>query len=119
ALEYQIWFRNVGEFQLETIIAPSLNFDPNRGVRFGISFDDEPPQIINVVPQGYKAGDGVRDWEESVRNGVRKLRSAHTISTAGSHTLKFWMVDPGVVLEKLVVNTGGVKPSYFGPPESF
>jgi hypothetical protein len=54
-----------------------------------------------------------------VKDSVRHVVSSLTVAAPGYHTLKFWMVDPGVVLQKLVVNLGGVKPSYLGPPESF
>ena len=41
------------------------------------------------------------------------------LKSPGYHVLKFWMIDSGVVLQKLVVNLGGVRPSYLGPPESY
>ena len=44
--------------------------------------------------------------------------SQHQIDKPGKHTLKFWVVDSGLVLQKLVVNTGGQRSSYLGPPES-
>lgn len=43
----------------------------------------------------------------------------HTLARPGAHVLKFWFVDPGVVLQRLVIDVGGERPSYLGPPESF
>jgi hypothetical protein len=118
-LEYQMYVFDTGQVQLESIIAPTLNFMPERGLRFAASVDDEPPQILTAAPKGFVAGDGVRDWEETVKASVHKVKSTHAIDKPGYHTLKIWMVDPGIVLEKLVINFGGLKPSYFGPPESY
>jgi hypothetical protein len=45
--------------------------------------------------------------------------STHTIQKKGLHTLKFWVIDKGVVLQKLVIDCGGSQPSELGPPESY
>ena len=113
-LEYKMYLFDSGPVHVEAILAPTLNFVPGRGLRYAISFDDQPPQIIDAL-----AHNSPEDWATSVKDGVRKSESVHALASAGYHTLKFWMVDPGVVLQKLIVNLGGVKPSYFGPPESY
>jgi hypothetical protein len=118
-LEYQMYLFHPGKIEVESIISPTLNFVLGRGLRFAISFDDQPPQIVTAVPGSFAAGDGNRDWEETVKDGVRKVESTFTLKRSGWHILKFWMVDPGVVLQKIVVNLGGVKSSYLGPPESY
>jgi Gylcosyl hydrolase family 115 C-terminal domain len=118
-LEYRMYLFSTGDAEVTTITAPTLNFVPGRGLRFAISFDDLTPQTVTLVPEGYNAQNGNRDWEDSVRDNARLVKTKFTISNPGYHTLKLWMVDPGVVLQKLVVDLGGLKPSYLGPPESF
>jgi len=87
---------------------------PGRGLRYTVSFDDQPPQILDALERNT-----VQDWANSVKDNIRISKSTHTLTGTGYHTLKIWMVDPGIVLEKLVVDLGGVKPSYLGPPPSF
>ncbi len=113
-LEYQMYLFHPGKLEVEAILAPTLNFVPGRGLRYAISFDDQPPQIIDAL-----ANNTQQDWARSVEDSVRKVKSNHAVEGVGYHTLKVWMVDPGIVLQKLVVDLGGVKPSYLGPPESF
>jgi hypothetical protein len=113
-LEYEMYLFDPGKVEVEAILSPTLNFVPGRGLRYAVSFDDQPPQTIDAL-----ARNSLADWETTVKDSVRKVKSSHTLSGSGYHTLKFWMVDPAVVLEKLVVDLGGVQPSYLGPPESY
>jgi hypothetical protein len=113
-LQYRMYLFHAGPIEVEAILAPTLNFVPGRGLRYAISFDDQPPQIIDAL-----AHNTLADWEKSVEDSVRTVKSTYILARPGYHTLKFWMVDSGVVLQKLVVDLGGVKPSYLGPPESY
>jgi hypothetical protein len=113
-LEYQVYLFNPGNVGVEAILGPTLNFVPGRGLRYAISFDDRPLQVVDAL-----AHNSIEDWATSVKDSVRKVTSEHTVTGTGYHTLKFCMVDPGAVLEKLVLKLGGVRASYLGPPESF
>jgi hypothetical protein len=118
-LEYQIYLFSTGTFDVTTIFAPTLNFIRGRGLHYAISFDDHPPQIVTLVPEDYDARNGNTDWEKTVSDNARLSKSSHTIQSPGYHTLKIWLVDPGLVLQKIILNTGGLRPSYLGPPESY
>jgi glycosyl hydrolase family 115 len=113
-LEYKMYVFHPGTAVVEAILDPTLNFVPGRRLRYAVSFDEESPQMIDAL-----ADKSSEAWSTSVKDAVRKARSTHVIGNPGYHTLKFWMVDPGVVLQKLVVDFGGVRPSYLGPPESY
>jgi len=113
-LEYEMYLFHPGEVEVEVVLSPTLNFVPGRGLRYALSFDDQPPQVVDAL-----AHNTVKDWSQTVEDSVRKVKAKLTVSGVGYHTLKFWMVDPGVVLQKLVIDAGGVQPSYFGPPESY
>jgi hypothetical protein len=113
-LEYRMYLFDSGKLDVDAVISPSLDFVPGRGLRFAVSFDDQTPKVINALEHNTQ-----RDWETTVKDAVRHVVSSHEVAAPGYHTLKIWMVDPGVVLQKVVVNLGGLKPSYLGPPESF
>jgi hypothetical protein len=112
-LEYRMHLSKSGPVKVQAFVAPTLNFHNDQGLRYAISFDDQPPQIVNI-----HAGENLQVWEKWVADNANVTVSEHVLDKPGSHVLKFWMVDPGVVLEKLVIDTGGLKPSYLGPPES-
>lgn len=111
-------FKNT-DLKVDTYLAPTLNFKKNEGLKYAIAIDDEKPQIINM-----HEGETVPDWEypqwwnNSVSDHIKIKQSVHKSVKAGRHVLKVWMIDPGVVFQKFVIDAGGLKPSYLGPPES-
>ena len=113
-LEYRMYLFDSGDANVEAVLAPTLNFAPGRGLRFAISFDDQPPLVVDALEKT-----SPKEWETSVKDSVRKVAAALRVDQPGYHTLKFWMVDPGVALQKIVVSFGRLRDSYLGPPESF
>ena len=114
-LEYRLTLAQAGPVAVQAYLAPTLDFTNTTGLRYAVSLDDETPQIINLHT-GLKPGESNRIWEQAVANNIILKTSQHNVVSAGAHVLKFWRVDSGVVLEKLVVSQGELPASYLGPP---
>jgi hypothetical protein len=113
-LEYESYTYDSGIVKLQCYFSPTLNLHNDDGLKYAISIDDEQPQIISIN----KESNDVRIWEQWVANNIIIKTSLHTIVKPGKHVIKYWMISPSVILQKIVLDLGGVKPSYLGPPET-
>ena len=126
-LEYRVFIPDAGKVYVDLITGVALKTQPDRGVRIAVSFDDNKPNVLDVfADQNYadpaRRGDisapPIRNWANWVRDNAITLQSENMITGPGVHTLKIWMVDPGIVLEKIIIHNGNLPKSYFGPPAS-
>jgi len=111
-LEYDMNFDTTGEFPLHILVSPSLNFNANKGLRYAVSFDGGQEQIVNV--NGKYNQKTMEKWQA---NSINETLTLHKIETTGKHTLRFRVLEPGIVLQKIMMDLGGLKKSYLGAPE--
>lgn len=118
-LEYDMTLFTTGKVRVWAYLSPRNAVLPGVGPRYAVSIDDEPPQVVNITTAS-GADDAGTDpaWGRNVSDNVNRTVTTHVIATPGKRTLKIWMIDPTAVVQKLVVDTGGMRPSYLGPPES-
>ena len=127
-LEYDMYlFEEEEEVAVDVTLylGPSLNTYPDRPLKYAIGFDDDDAsvdtlQIVQFVPST-PLGTLPDEWGTVVGDNVWKSTTSHVLSGAvggGQHTLKLWALEGGVVFQKIVVDLGGVRASYLGPPES-
>ncbi|MGA2052701.1 MAG: glycosyl hydrolase, partial [Opitutales bacterium] len=118
ALEYPFYVVHPGNVTLHYNLIPTQPIQFGHGLRFAFSIDDGPPQLVTIT-----AGTGKEvtnpAWSRNVLNNSTSAAVPQTIAAPGLHTLKIYGLDPGVLLEKIVIDAGGLRPSYLGPPETF
>ncbi len=112
-LEYDFELKSTGEAKISLLLSPSLNFNGGKGLRYAISINGGIEQVVNF--NGKYDGQLHDKW---LINRIIESQTTHNFNQPGRYTLRFRALDTGVVLQKIVIDMGGVKPSFLGPPES-
>lgn len=112
-LEYDFETMSTGQLELHVLLSPTLNFNQNRGLRYAVSFNGGEETLVN-----FNSKYDVKQMEQWQANSINETITTHRINKPGKHTLRFRVLDPGIVLQKILINLGGLKESYLGPPQS-
>lgn len=109
-LEYDFYTFQSGLIDVYTYMLPIFPLDNEHGSRYGVMVDNSPVYLPEAGAPYYSTL-----WIQSVLKNCRVNKTTHFIDKPGKHTLKIYCAHPGMMLQKIVIDCGGMKRSYMGP----
>jgi hypothetical protein len=115
-LQFKVNFQTAGDWKFVVRALPTFSVETGKPQRYAIALDDAPPKIISL-PLSQNEHNPV--WGENVLRNAALSASVQPVAAPGLHTLKIWMVDPGIVLDAIEAETAGASPAgYVWPLET-
>jgi len=116
-LEYPIYLPRSGDYEITLVLGPVMDIVPDRGMRIALGMNNDAMRVLDIFADRQAEtflGDGW--WYRFTKDNARYLSTRYKVHTAGAHVLKIAMVDPAIVLQKIIISDKAVPKSYFGPP---
>ena len=108
--EYDFYTFNSGNVTVHVYALPVFPIDSRHDTRYGVMIDDGMVQWMTTSAKEYSSR-----WRLNVfRNSAVETFTAN-IDGPGMHTLRLICADPGMVIQKVVIDFGGLRRSYLGP----
>ncbi|WP_232493084.1 glycosyl hydrolase 115 family protein [Novosphingobium kaempferiae] len=108
--EYRFVTRGSGAAKLRMGLVPTFPLNAEHGLRYAVSIDGAPPQVVDVEAN--------KNWDDAVQRATSVTSTDWTLGKPGAHTLRVYAMDPCLVLDSIVVDLGGLQKSYMPPPET-
>ena len=108
--QYDFYSFNGGNIVAYIYALPLFPIDPKHDTRYGVMIDDGLVHWVTVSSKEYSG-----EWHRNVfRNSDIAMVNMH-VGKPGKHTFKLICADPGMIIQKVVLDFGGMKRSYLGP----
>lgn len=124
-LEYDFTLTSSGAFPLEVYRLPTMNAVAGGQIRFAVSVDGGTPiEVKSTATDEGTTSSQNPQWRSNLYHQIEKHVVMLPNLSAGEHTLKLWMVDNFITIDKLVIYTNAtsaadIPHSELGPDESY
>jgi hypothetical protein len=82
-------------------------------MRYAVSIDDGPLEIMDFQTFGRS-----EEWKQNVLSNNASRKTGPKSIHPGKHTLRIYSIDPGVILDRILIDLGGLKNAYSAITES-
>jgi hypothetical protein len=120
-IEYPIYVFSESTSPILTLIFNmTLEIDPANPMSYEIAVDNEPMSWQLALPKSHEKRDKLpaEGWLSAVMDCVWKRDHVVTMLDPGAHIIRIRLNHPNLLLERIVLDLGGVKECYLGPPSS-
>ena len=118
--EYDFDAFDAGSVDVYTYVLPTFPLHADRDFRIGENTNTDTKYSVQIDDGALATPSSShveysQVWFESVLRNCAVNKSTLHIDKPGRHTLRIRVGDPGIVLQKIVLDFGGMKRSYLGP----
>lgn len=118
--EYDFYAFDAGSVDVYTYVLPTFPLHADRDFRIGENTNTDTKYSVQIDDGALATPSSShveysQVWFESVLRNCAVNKSTFHIDKPGRHTLRIRVGDPGIVLQKIVLDFGGMKRSYLGP----
>lgn len=109
-VEYDFYTFSAGTVTAYIYALPLFPVNSERDTRYGVMIDDGMVHWMTTAAKEYSS-----QWKLNVARNAAISMVNLNVEKPGKHTLKLLCGDPGMIIQKIVIDFGGMKRSYLGP----
>jgi hypothetical protein len=111
SLEYDFYSFSTGQIQIAVRCLPTHSLNFGYKMRIAVNIDGQAEKVID-----YRTFDRSEKWKQNVLRNSAIIGTTEELQSPGMHTIKISAMDPGVVIDQMTIDFGGLRNGYSPTP---
>ena len=112
-VEYDFYTLTTAVAEISIYSLPTYPLNKNHFMRYAVAVDNDRPKILDFKTVGRS-----EEWKQNVLSNEAIKKFKTQFLKKGKHVFKIYMIDPGVILDRITIDLGGLQNAYSTIPET-